>query len=195
MVWGSDVSLLPSVLLWDSYISLQLWWGLILYLPFSGFSISTCCPSLKPSTWAKLEFPEVSWIWGSNPHKGGLYLVYSIPMDSVAAGQQCWLLLSTRLPSTPPSPNWLALGGAYSEKAQLQGSTWGYAMLLQASCFHYISRVTVPAGSSSASVGGVLCAGLLTEGSQGQGQYCGHMCIFPSSTVPARTPWLILVGS
>lgn len=43
-------------------------------------------------------------------------------------------------------------------------------------------------GSSSASTGGVLGLAPSLKG-QGQGQYCGHMHIFPSSlTVPAGTP-------
>lgn len=46
-------------------------------------------------------------------------------------------------------------------------------MPLQTSCFYQISRVSAPAGSSSASVGGVLGSGLLTQRGQGQGQYCG----------------------
>ena len=50
-------------------------------------------------------------------------------------------------------------------------------------------RAAVPVGSSSASVGGVLGSGLLMESGWGQGQYCGHVYIFPNSlTVPAGTP-------
>lgn len=70
-------------------------------------------------------------------------------------------------------------------------------MPLQTSCFNQISRAAVPVGSSGASGGGgVLGSGLLAERRRGQGQYCGHVYIFPNSlTVPAGTPLLILVGS
>ena len=53
-------------------------------------------------------------------------------------------------------------------------------MPLQTSCFRQISRATVPVGSSGASGGGeVLGSGPLMERHRGQGQYCGHVYIFP----------------